>query len=418
MIEHMFDPWESERKALEREFRRCSFSGVSQQPPSMSLAGLFAGIGGIERGLSRHGAEPHLLCEYWDPARAVLGEHFPDTPLAGDVRELRSLPKVDVVGAGFPCTDLSQAGRTKGIEGNESSLVGEIFRLLRRRRAPILLLENVRNMLVLDGGRAMRYLVDEIESLGYRWAYRVVDSRFTGVPQRRQRVILVAARELDPRSVLLADDAGEPDDDWYEDEAFGFYWTEGLRGLGWAKDAVPPLKGGSSIGIPSPPAIWNRSGPAGRRLVVPDVSEAELLQGFRTDWTEPARRVSARKGTRWKLVGNAVTVGVGEWVGSRLAEPGLPILEGEPLRQGDAWPTACWGAKGKAWKSNVSMWPLRLPYAHLTEMVDLSSALPLSTKAAAGFLKRARSGNLRFVPGFLDDVESHVMIHEGSRAIA
>lgn len=418
MIEHMFDPWDSERKALEREFRRCSFSGVAQKPSSISLAGLFAGIGGIELGLSRHGAEAQLLCESWDPARAVLTERFPDIPVTGDIRKVRSLPKVDVVGAGFPCTDLSQAGRTRGIKGDESSLVGEVFRLLRRRRAPILLLENVRNMLVLDGGRAMRYLVDEIESLGYRWAYRVVDSRFTGVPQRRQRVILVAARELDPRSVLLADDAGEPDDYEYDDSTFGFYWTEGLRGLGWAKDAVPPLKGGSTIGIPSPPAIWNPSAPPGRRLLVPNVSEAELLQGFDSCWTEPALCVSPRKGTRWKLVGNAVTVGVGEWVGSRLAQPGPPILEGEPLRGGERWPIAGWGAKGKAWKANVSMWPLRLPYQHLSEVVDVASALPLSSKGAAGFLKRARSGNLRFAPGFLDDIESHVMIHEGSRAIA
>ena len=71
----------------------------------------------------------------------------------------------------------------------------------------MLLLENVRNMLVLDGGEAMRYLVAELEELGYRWAYRLVDSRFTGVPQRRQRVIFVAAREIDPRAVLFGDDA-------------------------------------------------------------------------------------------------------------------------------------------------------------------------------------------------------------------
>ena len=103
----------------------------------------------------------------------------------------------------------------------------------------------------------MRYLVDELESLGYRWAYRLVDSRFTGVPQRRQRVIFVASTEIDPRSVLFADDAGEPDDEWFDDTAYGFYWTEGCTGVGWARDAMPTLKPGSTIGIPSPPAIWN-----------------------------------------------------------------------------------------------------------------------------------------------------------------
>ncbi len=85
-----------------------------------------------------------------------------------------------------------------------------MFRLLRSRPVPVLVLENVRNMLMLDGGEAMRFLVDELEALGFRWAYRLVDSRFVGVPQRRQRVILVAALELDPRAVLFSDDAGEP----------------------------------------------------------------------------------------------------------------------------------------------------------------------------------------------------------------
>ena len=134
----------------------------------------------------------------------------------------------------------------------------------------------------------MRYLVDELESLGYRWAYRLVDSRFTGVPQRRQRVIFVAALDLDPRTVLFADEAGEPDDEWFDDTAYGFYWTEGLRGVGWAKDAVPTLKAGSTIGIPSPPAIWNPGADADRLIVTPQIGDAEELQGFPRGWTEPA----------------------------------------------------------------------------------------------------------------------------------
>ncbi len=178
-------------------------------PGAYSVAGLFAGIGGIESGLARHGGRSELLCEYWQPAHHVLATRFPDVHLVEDVRDLRSLPKVDLVSAGFPCTDLSQAGRMGGITGEASGLVAEVFRLIKRPRAPMLLLENVRNMLVLDGGRAMRFLTDELEALGYKWAYRLVDSRFTGVPQRRQRVIFLASR-LDPRSVLFADEAGEP----------------------------------------------------------------------------------------------------------------------------------------------------------------------------------------------------------------
>lgn len=395
------------RDGLDAEFHRCNLGPVGNVA-GFTVAALFAGIGGIERGLEKVGGHTELLCENWDPAVAVLGERFPDVPMVGDVRDLRSLPKVDVVTAGFPCTDLSQAGRTKGIQGNASGLVAEVFRLLKRTKAPVLLLENVRNMLVLDGGKAMRYLVAELEALGYRWAYRLVDSRFTGVPQRRQRVIFVAAREIDPRAVLFADDAGEPDAERYSDACFGFYWTEGLRGLGWAKDAVPTLKGGSTIGIPSPPAIWAPNNQLGLRLVTPAIEDAEELQGFEPGWTEPAELVTKRRGTRWKLIGNAVTVGVSTWFGRRLADPGEPFLEGAAVQSGDRWPNAAFGASGKAWAVDVSMWPTHQPYRHLAEVMDLLRATPVSARGAGGFLSRAQRGSLRFMDGFLEDVAEHV----------
>ena len=410
--EHLFDPDEEARGSVESEFGACTVRGV----PNGTVAALFAGIGGIERGLARSGLETELLCESWEPAKAVLADRVPHVRIEGDIRDLRSLPKVDVLTAGFPCTDLSQAGLTRGIEGDQSGLVGEVFRLLRRRRVPVVVLENVRNMLVLDRGRAMRVLVDEFEELGSRWAYRVVDSRFTGVPQRRQRVIFIAARDLDPRAVVLADDAGPRDEDSYCDETFGFYWTEGLRGLGWARDAVPTLKGGSTIGIPSPPAVWHRDGEVGRRILTPRIEDAERLQGFDAGWTGAAANGSRRKGTRWKLVGNAVTVGVAEWIGQRLVDPGEPILEGGPVRSGGSWPLAAWGARGKVWASEVSMWPRRRRYRHLSRVVDLALAEPLSHRGAAGFLGRANRSTLRFLPDFLEDVHEHVEHLRGVQA--
>jgi DNA (cytosine-5)-methyltransferase 1 len=273
-------------------------------------------------------------------------------------------------------------------------------------------------MLVLDGGDAMGYLVTELEDLGYRWAYRLVDSRFTGVPQRRQRVILVAARDLDVRAVLFANDAGEPAKDDFSDDACGFYWTEGLRGLGWARDAVPTLKGGSTIGIPSPPAIWHRQGEPGQRIVVPGIHDAERLQGFPVGWTQPADSVSGRAGVRWKLLGNAVTVGVSEWIGRRLRDPGEPLLAGRRLDGTTRWPTAAYGAKGKAWAVDVSMWPTRAPYQHLSTLLDLDACLPLSARAASGFLSRARKGNLRFTEGFLEDVAHHARWMSRERTVA
>jgi DNA (cytosine-5)-methyltransferase 1 len=389
-----------------------------QSGSGFTVAGLFAGIGGIERGLGHAGGHPELLCECWEPAKAVLGTQFPAVPLVGDIREVRSLPKVDLVTAGFPCTDLSQAGRTRGIGGRESGLVSEVFRLLRRPKAPALLLENVRNMLVLDGGRAMRYLVDALEDLGYRWAYRLVDSRFTGVPQRRQRVIFLAARHLDPRGVLFADDVGEPGKEHYWHDTFGFYWTEGLRGLGWARDGVPTLKGGSTVGIPSPPGVWCPRSEPGRCLVVPTIEDAERLQGFPTAWTAAADGIGRRKGARWKLVGNAVTVGVSTWLGRRLCDPGEPILDGAAAHAGHRWPTAAFGTAGKVWAVDLSMWPTREPYYHLSEVMNLPDAPPLSARGAAGFLARARQSKLRFVDGFLPDVAEHIGLMNKELSVA
>lgn len=381
----------------------------------MKIVGLFAGIGGIELGFRRalgENVETQLLCEWWGPAQRVLTARFPGVELHTDVRELRAIPaSCEVLAAGFPCTDLSQAGRTAGIGGDQSGLIAHLFEILRiakarRRRLPWLLIENVQNMLALDRGQAMHYLVEELERLGFRWAYRVVDSRFTGVPQRRRRVLLVASTREDPRAVLFGDDAGPQSESELASNAFGFYWTEGRGGLGWAHDAVPTLKGGSTVGIPSPPAIWVPNAAPGRKVVTPRLQ----MQGFPRGWTAVANARGQRNGPRWKLVGNAVTVGVSAWVASRLASPSPSFDKGVAHRGTGAWPTAAWGEKGKVWTVDLSEYPLRLPYQHLLDIVDHRTSPALSHRGAAGFLHRLQQGNLGRYPGFRADIAEHVRV--------
>ncbi|HWC35944.1 MAG TPA: DNA (cytosine-5-)-methyltransferase [Mycobacteriales bacterium] len=380
----------------------------------MRIAGLFAGIGGIERGFQRALGEDNvtteLLCENWGPALAVLRKRFEPAAWHEDVRDLRRLPRrLDVLTLGFPCTDLSQAGRTAGISGEQSGLVTSALELIRdaKANAPAwLLIENVANMLALGGGEAMAYLVEELEALDYRWAYRVVDSRFTGVPQRRRRVIIVASRDGDPRDVLLTDDVGEATEQ-YRDDAFGFYWTEGVRGLGWAQDAVPTLKGGSTLGIPSPPAVWVTHGDPTRSLIVPSIEDAEAMQGFPRGWTRPAETTRG-KGPRWKLVGNAVTVGVAEWVARRLASPGQWAGEGEVWEPRGAWPTAAYGQDGKVVRVSVSEFPTRTKHKHLLDVVNAQAAQPLSPRGLAGFHSRLSKGNLGRYPGFRQAVAAQL----------
>ena len=379
----------------------------------MNVVGLFSGIGGLELPFHRRGNRTLLMCELWHPAQSVLKAHFADVPIHPDITTLHSLPgEVDVVTAGFPCTDLSQAGKTAGINGPASGLVSHVFRLIESQKIQWLVLENVKNMLVLDRGQAMRVLVSKLEQLGFCWAYRVVDSRCSGLPHRRHRVLFVASRLNDPREVLFADDVGPVDEHSLDDSAFGFYWTEGYTGLGWARDAVPPLKGGSTVGIPSPPAIWLRGAQIGRRIVIPKISDAEILQGFDAGWTEPTNSTT-KNGPRWKLVGNAVTVGVSEWLVQRLANPGAPAVLGE-LWSGDGkWPEAAFGSNGRVWKYDLSAWPIQSSYKNLKDVVDIDNCIPLSHRAALGFLNRTKKSQLRFLPEFLDDVNAHVIATQG-----
>jgi DNA (cytosine-5)-methyltransferase 1 len=388
------------------KYRRGIFVTMSRTKRTpLTTAGLFAGIGGIELGLSKCGYHTELMCEI-DPGAARVLNHRFGVDVQPDIRMLGPLPKVDVVAAGFPCQDLSQAGRTAGIIGQQSRLVREVFRRLRHRSSGPrwLVLENVPFMLQLQRGKAMRYLVDQLETLGFTWAYRVVDTRSFGIPQRRRRVLLVASREDDPRAVLFGNDAGEEVKSFTGDEMCGFYWTEGLRGLGWAIDALPTLKGGSTLGIPSSPAIWD---PMDGSITTPDIRDAERLQGFSAGWTEPAvDAAGTRKGHRWKLVGNAVSVPVAQWLGECLVSPANSSPSGTRLTSGVAWPQAAWGFKGTVHSVEVSQYPVKRRTPSLRDFLRFPRA-PLSHRASSGFLARAGVSCLNFERAFLRDVERH-----------
>lgn len=369
--------------------------------------GLFAGIGGFELGFSSVGIQTELLCEINPAAQRTLANAFPDVPLVSDVRSLESLPAVEVVVGGFPCQNLSLVGDNSGIFGLESGLISEVFRLISNRATTPrwVVLENVPFMLWHRKGHAIKHVTSALSELGFTWAYRVVDARAFGLPQRRRRVIIVASRTEDPRTVLFAEDASEHvilDDGLVP---CGFSWTEGRAGLGWAIDGVPTLKGGSALGIPSPPAIWFRSR---GELATPHICDAERLQGFEPGWT--AVEVDGRPirvGNRWKLVGNAVSVPVARWLGTQLNKP-RPFdaaLDRGPWER-DVWPNAAWGRDGEVRPVYVSEFPRLERYQGLEEFLQYPVA-PLSAKATAGFLARARMGRLRFAPGFLEAAERH-----------
>lgn len=370
---------------------------------SLRVAGVFAGIGGIELGLEQAGHRSELLCEIDAWPAAVLRQRFADVPLHDDVQTLRSLPSgIDLLAGGFPCQDISLAGTRTGLDGARSGLVSHIFRLVRDAKPEFVLLENVSNLLRLSSGQVMRAVISELEALGYRWAYRLVDTRGFGLPQRRQRVLILGSRgDVAPERVLLGQSVEPHANDAVTDPKpghwYGFYWTEGRRGIGWAEDAVPTIKGGSALGIPSPPAIFD---PISKVAGTPHIEDGERLQGFEPGWTLAASGDALPKeGIRWKMVGNAVSVPAARWVGEALTTPAsaygeLPIA---PMPRRGSVPPAAYGGPSTAWTAvAASTHVQRSRHDRLGEFL-IRDRKPLSARALRGYIRRAEEGR-KYLP--------------------
>jgi DNA (cytosine-5)-methyltransferase 1 len=226
------------------------------------------------------------------------------------------------------------------------------------------------------------------------------------IPQRRERVLFVAtSTDVDPSLVILTDEA-EPrlvptNLDAY---AHGIYWTEGIRGLGWAPYSFPTLKNGSTVGIASPPAVLLPSGD----VVTPDIRDAERLQGFPENWTRPAERVS-RASLRWSLVGNAVTVPVATWLGRRLNRPvKYEVSRDIELPANGKWPKAARYDGKSRHAVRINCYPKWEARPTLTEFLRHDGKL-LSARATRGFLSRTERATLRFADGFQDRIREHLL---------
>jgi DNA (cytosine-5)-methyltransferase 1 len=372
----------------------------------MSVAGLFAGVGGFELAFSQVGFETRLLVEIEPSARAVLKAQFTTADIRSDVADLDDLPAgTTIVTAGFPCQNLSMAGDKSGITGPKSGVVVKMFDLIRQSKTPLVVIENVYFMLELDSGKAMQWLVERFEELGYRWAYRVLDTMGFGLPQRRRRVYFVASTDLDPRSILFADDLPASSSEKLDlARPIGFYWTEGRSGVGFTVDGIPPLKVGSSVGILSVPAVLFPDG----ELLLPNLTACERLQGFPAGWTDSAADNGKGRRVEWKMVGNAVSVPVARWVAERIKAPGAVLdFEEGPLAEhrGRRWPDAAWNIGQGRVRVSASDKPIAVAKPSISQFRD-SSWTRLSDRALDGFIDRASNGRIRMPEGFLTAVRS------------
>jgi DNA (cytosine-5)-methyltransferase 1 len=164
----------------------------------MRHASFFSGVGGLDLGFEAAGIETVSVSEIEPYCNAVLATHWSEVPNLGDITSIDpdAIPDADVWSGGFPCQDLSLAGKRRGFGGERSVLAFTFLDLVERRRPRWFIFENVPGLLSSPPGSRgadFRRLTDEVADLGYGWAYRVLDARYFGVAQRRRRVFLVAS---------------------------------------------------------------------------------------------------------------------------------------------------------------------------------------------------------------------------------
>ncbi len=171
----------------------------------MRHASFFSGVGGLDLGFERAGIKTVSVCEIDPYASSVLAERFPEAPNLGSITEINAddIPEADIWSGGFPCQDLSVAGKRAGFAGKRSSLAFTFLDLVERRRPRWLVLENVPGLFSSNHGADFARLLHEMEQLGYSVAWRTLDARYFGVPQRRRRVFIVASLEPDRAAEVL-----------------------------------------------------------------------------------------------------------------------------------------------------------------------------------------------------------------------
>ena len=320
----------------------------------LNAVSLFAGVGGFDIALDRNGVNVVAAVEIDDNARGVLKHRFPTTELFTDVMEVTGEqlinagfnPDNGIIVGGFPCQDLSTAGKQAGLAGARSGLFWEICRILDETKARYFILENVPGLLSSNDGRDMDTVIGALVERGYGVAYRVLDSQHFGVSQRRRRVFIVGAMGDDWRTsaeVLaltesgagIADSGNEEGPESASSAHFGADEHSGVvKRFSKSRRAANNQDFETWVVRPFTNTLNlfdNASETRATELLVHDNKvrrmtpvECERLQGFPDGWT--AQRYDYKQNavidqvdsSRIKQMGNAVAVPVVEWIVKRM----------------------------------------------------------------------------------------------------
>ena len=157
-----------------------------------TFSDLFCGIGGFHYAAQSLGLRCAFACDIDESARAQYERNFGMRPI-GDIHEVKGdqIPPHDILFGGFPCQPFSIIGNRQGLQDGRGGLIFEIVRILRHRRPKAFVLENVRQFSTLGKGAVIRQVIDALEGAGYACEWRVLNALDYGLPQKRERTIIV-----------------------------------------------------------------------------------------------------------------------------------------------------------------------------------------------------------------------------------
>jgi DNA (cytosine-5)-methyltransferase 1 len=282
----------------------------------MKHGSLFVGIGGFDLGFERAGFQTIWQVEIDRFCSRILQRHFPKAKRYGDITKINpaDLEKVDVITAGFPCQDLSVAGKRKGLQGERSGLFFELKRIVAGVRPAWIVVENVPGLFSSNRGRDFGLVLFHLAECGYGLAWRILDSRYFGVAQRRRRVFIVGCLGKPCPPEILFESEGVRRDIAKGGEAEGNFakCLAGSTRIDYETEdfIIGTLQGG---------------GKRGYRVGTEEARDGQLVVGTPVDPDRVrassgfSRRLDGTPdGPRYRALGNAVTVNVAEWIAKRI----------------------------------------------------------------------------------------------------
>ena len=276
---------------------------MNEKQDKITFIDLFSGIGGFRLGMEKAGHICLGHCEidkfaeksYKAMHNIKEGEWYADDITKVSAEEL---PKADCWCFGFPCTDVSAAGKRQGLQGKRSGLFFEVIRLLKEtkkeNKPEWLLIENVRNLLSSQKGFDFAEILIALDKVGYDTEWQVLDSANFGVPQHRERLYIIGHIRTKNRKMIFPIQQKTR--------------SEGMKQIEYRvfdKNGISPTimtHGGGKYAI----KVLNEKEKNARRLTP---RECFRLQGFPDDYFEKAKKVNSNT-QLYKQAGNSVTVNV------------------------------------------------------------------------------------------------------------